>query len=171
MNSVDSLIDNYIQRWNIEHDKDYVGVGKRNTHISWDDRKEGEIWKEDNKWYKKEDGVIISSFSEPSPTETLYNVIEEDRCTECKKFVINKNERKVLHSHGLCYSCRAKKELEDISSKKDFKKSDNVIIIKNSFGRPIMTIDDYRKEYGDEEADKFIQDYNQLLETKNKHVT
>lgn len=156
---IDELTNKYMDRWGITREKEYFSV--RREKVDWSTKKDGDYWFEEDKWYIKRNGIVTSSTKKPS--QSRVDMVQFCKCGSCGKLVNNRNEMNVISTRGLCFTCLAEKEFNDIINGIDYEIADvsKFIVIKDSMGVPIMDIDDYRTEYGDEEADRLINEYKQ----------
>lgn len=168
--AADKAIEIYNKFWNIkpkeefQQHKRYKNPATFDTEIGKD---VGDIWQLPNgKWVeKKEDRIVITSRHPSFHKEVDESVStftkKMSTCPKCGKVSKNPNEVKVMGREKMCYTCIAEEELNDIVEGKELQfgikpkeKPENDIIIKNSEGKPLMSLAEFRQEYGDEAADK-----------------
>jgi hypothetical protein len=162
----EKVIESYLRRWNLKDTK---------VHVLKDSRKRreiGEVWQENGMWHKQMNGYVTTSHVKPvegvSNTTRPTNLFKDKTC-KCGKIVRNRTELKVFRSTNKCFDCHTKEETEKIARSENYvePKWKNDIIIKDSFNQPSVSIDEYEKEFGKEEATKIIEAVHEL-KSKNK---
>lgn len=170
----DKVIDNYLKRWNIE-EKKVFDTGNTNSKLATIKRKRevGDTWLENEKWHQQRNGYVFVSNTKPKPyiQQNNSDLFKYSRCS-CGKKITNANELKIFKSTNLCIKCNNQKELEVITSGKEYQppKWKNDIIIKDSFNQPLFSIKEYEKSFGSEEANKIKQNVEKIRNEKTNKV-
>jgi hypothetical protein len=164
-------IDVYNKFWNVKERQDF-GAGKTYRNPATFDtelnKEVGDVWQLPNtKWAeKREDGSISITPRHPSFHKELDSTLfefkkKQQTCPKCGKHTKNPNEIKVMAREKMCYTCIVEEELNDVIEGKELhfgfkpkEKPENDIIIKNSEGKVLMSLAEFRQEYGNEAADK-----------------
>jgi len=149
-NASNYAINRYLKAWKIPETKTYNLKPLPNSMNK--KREIGEIWFENNKWYKQEEGFKIE-FSLKSNIEDTKIFV---RCHDCgTKFINNtQNTNNILSikDTNCCTSCFAKKETDEIIlNKRNDIINEDTIVVKDHFGRPLGTLKQLKELYTEEE--------------------
>jgi hypothetical protein len=173
----EKVIDNYLKRWNIDEKKVFdLGGGTSNVQTIKQKRKIGDTWKENDRWYQQRDGYVYISNQKPLPYNLTTNrnsdLFKYSRCS-CGKKITNENELKIFKATNICIKCNNNKELEQITSGKEYEppKWKNDIIIKDSFNQPLVSLQEYEKSFGSNEAQKIKTKVDKIRNERTKEKT
>lgn len=163
------IVDKYVKKWRVNtstkvHLSDNNKINKREI---------GEIWKENEKWCIQKKGYIEKRSTHPSIDIGDNKLFM--RCIQCEKKVLNNKKRSteidVMMTTGMCLKCNADKELNEIVEhgkplEKDWMQK---AVFKDSYGNTLISEDEIRQEFGEEEYQKVKQKHEELLRKRKSN--